>query len=34
MKRLGLDGVMYTIDSLTLSGPTCSIHDGNPFASQ
>lgn len=32
LKRKGVDGVMYTIDSMTASGESCSIRDGNPFA--
>jgi hypothetical protein len=32
IKRKGIDGVMYTIDSLVASGETCSIREGNPFA--
>jgi hypothetical protein len=31
MKRKGLDGVLYTIDSVTPSGESCSIREGNPF---
>jgi hypothetical protein len=30
-KRKGVDGVMYTIDSMVPSGESCSIRDGNPF---
>jgi hypothetical protein len=33
MKRRGLNGVMYTIDSLSVAGERCSIREGNPFAS-
>jgi len=33
MKRRGLNGVMYTVDSLSVSGERCSIREGNPFAS-
>jgi hypothetical protein len=32
LKRKGVDGVMYTIDSTTVSGESCSIRDGNAFA--
>lgn len=31
LKRRGVDGVMYTIDSMTASGESCSIRKGNPF---
>lgn len=31
LKRRGVDGVMYTFDSITASGESCSIRDGNPF---
>jgi hypothetical protein len=31
IKRRGVDGVMYTIDSMTASGESCSIREGNPF---
>jgi hypothetical protein len=31
IKRKGVDGVMYTIDSMTASGESCSIREGNPF---
>lgn len=31
LKRRGVDGVMYTIDSMTVSGESCSIREGNPF---
>jgi hypothetical protein len=31
LKRKGIDGVMYTIDSMTASGESCSIREGNPF---
>lgn len=30
-KRKGVDGVMYTIDSMVPSGESCSIREGNPF---
>jgi hypothetical protein len=30
-KREGVDGVMYTIDSMIPSGESCSIREGNPF---
>lgn len=33
LKRKGVDGVMYTIDSMTASGESCSIREGNAFAS-
>lgn len=33
MKRRGINGVMYTVDSISVSGQSCSIRDGNPFAS-
>jgi hypothetical protein len=32
LKRKGVDGVMYTIDSMTPSGESCSIREGNAFA--
>ena len=32
LKRKGVDGVMYTIDSMTASGESCSISEGNSFA--
>ncbi len=32
LKRKGVDGVIYTIDSMTSSGESCSIRDGNAFA--
>jgi hypothetical protein len=32
MKRKGLNGVMYTIDSITPSGESCSISEGNSLA--
>ena len=32
IKRRGIDGVMYKIESLASSGETCSVRDGNPFA--
>ena len=31
MKRRGIDGKMATIESMTASGESCSIRDGNPF---
>jgi hypothetical protein len=31
IKRKGVDGVMYTIHSMTTSGESCSIREGNPF---
>jgi hypothetical protein len=31
LKRRGIDGVMYTIESMTASGESCSIREGNPF---
>jgi len=33
MKRRGVDGVMYTIDSIKASGESCSIRDGNALGS-
>lgn len=30
-KRKGVDGVMYTINSMVPSGESCSIREGNPF---
>jgi hypothetical protein len=32
MKRKGINGVMYTLDSVTPSGESCSISEGNSFA--
>jgi hypothetical protein len=32
LKRKGVDGVLYTIDSMTASGESCSIREGNAFA--
>lgn len=32
MKRKGIDGVLYTLDSITPSGESCSIRDGNSFS--
>lgn len=32
LQRKGVDGVMYTIDSITASGESCSIREGNAFA--
>jgi hypothetical protein len=32
LKRRGVDGVMYTIHSMTPSGESCSISEGNAFA--
>ena len=32
LKRKGVDGVMYTINSTSASGESCSIREGNPFA--
>jgi hypothetical protein len=34
MRRQGVNGVMYTIDSISVSGQSCSIREGNPFTSQ
>jgi hypothetical protein len=34
MRRQGVNGVMYTIDSISVTGQSCSIREGNPFASQ
>ena len=34
MKRVGVDGVLYTIDKVVPSAPTCSIKEGNVFAGQ
>lgn len=31
LKRRGVDGVMYSIDSMKASGESCSIREGNPF---
>ncbi len=31
LKRKGVDGVMYTVDSMSASGESCSIREGNPF---
>lgn len=33
IKWKGLDGVMYTVESVTPAGLTCTIQDGNAFAS-
>ena len=32
LKRRGIDGVMYAIESMTASGESCSIREGNPFS--
>ena len=32
MKRKGVNGVLYTLDSVKATGETCSISDGNSFA--
>jgi hypothetical protein len=32
LKRRGINGVMYTFDSITTSGESCSIREGNPFS--
>lgn len=32
LKRRGINGVMYTINSMTASGESCSIREGNPFS--
>lgn len=34
LKRVGITGEMLTIESMKATGETCSIRDGNPFASQ
>ena len=34
LKRVGVDGVLYTIDSMTDSGESCAVREGNPFTSQ
>jgi hypothetical protein len=34
LKRKGVTGEMLTIDSMTASGESCSIRDGNPFGGQ
>jgi hypothetical protein len=34
LQRKGLDGVMYQIQSVELGSKSCSIRDGNVFASQ
>ena len=34
LRAKGPDGVMYTLDSYSTVGPSCSIQNGNPFASQ
>jgi hypothetical protein len=34
IKRKGTDGVVREFLSITTSGETCSVRDGNPFASQ
>lgn len=31
LKRTGIDGQMYTIESMTPSGESCSIREGNAF---
>lgn len=33
IKWKGLDGVMYTVESVTPTGMTCTIQDGNAFSS-
>jgi hypothetical protein len=33
LKRRGIDGVMYTIDSMKASGESCSIREGNALGS-
>lgn len=33
IKWKGLDGVLYTVESVTPTGLTCTIQDGNAFAS-
>lgn len=32
MRRRGLDGRMYDIQSITATGQSCSVREGNPFA--
>ena len=32
LKRKGIDGVMYTMDSMTPTGESCSIREGNAVA--
>jgi hypothetical protein len=32
LKRVGVDGKMVAIQSMTASGESCSIREGNPFA--
>jgi hypothetical protein len=34
VRRRGLDGKMYDIESLTVTSQTCSVREGNPFAGQ
>ena len=34
IKRKGINGEMLTIDSMKATSESCSIRDGNPFASQ
>jgi hypothetical protein len=34
LRAKGPDGVMYTLNSFSTSSPTCSIQNGNAFASQ
>lgn len=34
MRRRGLDGNMYDIESLAVSGERCSVRAGNPFAGE
>lgn len=31
MRRKGIDGKMHTIESMSASGESCSIREGNPF---
>ncbi len=33
IKRKGTDGVVREFLSITISGETCSVREGNPFAS-
>jgi hypothetical protein len=34
MRRRGLDGKMYEIQSISVSGQSCSVRAGNPFAGE
>lgn len=31
IKWRGLDGVLYQVQSVSVTGQTCTIRDGNPF---